>query len=68
MIGHFTDQAKVMGNEQHGHSASLAQFSQQHHDLTLYSDIQRCGGFVCNQQLWLTSQGHGNHDALLLSA
>ena len=43
---------------------ALLQVAEQLEDLSLDGDVERGGGLVCDKQLGLTGQGHGNHDAL----
>ena len=61
-------QAHVVGDENHGEAALLAQALDELEYLRLDRDVDRSGGFVGDEQLRLAGQRHGNHDALAHSA
>src|SRR5215204_887446 len=49
------------------HAQFVAQVHQQIQDLRLDGDIQRCGGFVGDEQLGPAGERHGDHHALTLA-
>ena len=57
-----------MGDEQHRHAHLALQLLQQFEDLRLNRDVERCGGLVCNQQVGLVGERHGDHHALALTS
>ena len=67
-VGDFPDDAKIVGDEQHRHAALALKLLQQQKDFGLDRDIQSGGRFVGDQQIRLICQGHGDHDALALTA
>ena len=66
-VGKVAYQVQVMRDEQHRHAVSLLQRRQQLQNLDAQTDIQRCSGFVGQQQAWLAGQRHGDHRALPLT-
>ena len=62
------DDAEIVRDEQDGHVALGGQFVHHAEDTALGGDVKRGGGFVGNQEARLGGQGHGEHDALALSA
>jgi hypothetical protein len=64
-LGHHP---QVMGDEEHRQPGLRLQPLEQAQHLGLNGDVQGRGGLVGDQQLRITGQGHGNHDALLHTA
>ena len=67
-VGDFGDHSKVVGDEQHSHAVFFLQIANQFEDVFLDGDVQSGGGFVGDEEFRVTAHGHGNHDALFLSA
>ena len=67
-LGVLGNHTQVVRDQQQRHAAFFHQAGDQVEDLRLQGDVQRGGGFVSNQQIGLTSQGHGDGDALALTA
>ena len=67
-VGEAAHHIQVVGDEQNRHAVLLLQAVEQIENLLAQRNIQRSGGLVCQQQLWLSGQGHGDHGALALSA
>jgi hypothetical protein len=53
MAPHYVE---VVGDQQNRHAQLLLQAGEQFQDLFLNSDIERGGGLVGDQQLWLIGQ------------
>ena len=68
LVGHFGDDAKIVGDQDDRHAGFLLQFAQQVEDLRLHRDIERGGGFVGDQQVGRAGQRHGDHHALAHAA
>ena len=66
-VSHVSHHAQVMRDQQQAQLALALQVFEQIQHLLLDGHIQGRGGFVCNQKLGFSGQGHGNHDALLLA-
>ena len=64
---HVLDHSQVVRDEEHRHAALRLQIFQQLQHLSLQSHVQGRRGLICDQQVGLAHQGHGNHDALQLS-
>ena len=60
--------AQVVRDEQETHGQFPTQLVQQLQDARLHADIQRRGRLVGDQQPGLAGDGHGDHDALALTA
>ena len=67
-IGNRANNAEVMRNKQHRHAAAVLNVFEEAQNLRLYGDIQRSGGFVGDQKVWLIGERHGNHYPLALAA
>ena len=67
-IAGFRHDAQVVGNQQHRRIVFLFQAIDHFKDLGLHRYIQRCGGLVGNQKLWIAGQRNGNHHPLLHAA
>ncbi len=67
-VGDAVDHGEVVGDEQEGHAALLAQVHQQVEHLRLHGKIKRRDGLVGDHQLRFGDQGAGNGDALALAA
>ena len=59
---------KVMRDQQHRHAKPLLERGEQIQNLRLDRHIQRRGGFIGNQQLWVIGECSCNHHALALPA
>ena len=55
---------QVMADELDGHTDAVLQLQHQLQNLGLYGHVQRCCGFVSNQQAGPAGQRHSNHCAL----
>ncbi|MNI09260.1 hypothetical protein D3C73_623240 [compost metagenome] len=64
IIGHFSNNSQIMGNQQNGHSAAFFKFPQHIENLGLDGHIQRGSRLIGNQQLRVAGNGNGNHDPL----
>ena len=67
-VAGFQDQPKIMADEQHGGAVFPAQILDQIDHCRLDRHIQRRGRFIEDQERGFRHQGHGDDDALLLSA
>ena len=56
-----------MGNEDDADAVFLLQRAQQVEDGLLYGDVEGCGGFVGDEDIWVVDESHRNHHALLLA-
>ena len=63
-----TNDAEIVGNEQHAHAEPRADFREQRKDLRLHGDVERRGRLVRDQQIGLVGQRHRDHDPLTLAA
>ena len=68
LVADLGDHAKVMGDEDNGHSQFIFQFFQKFYNLCLDRHIQGRGRLVRNQKLRITGECHGNHDPLTHAA
>ncbi len=68
MVGIAPHDGQVMGNQQDGHPQFFLKAPEQFQYLLLDGDIKGCCGLVCDQQVRLVGQGHGDHHPLLLAA
>ena len=64
VVGHFGDDAEVVGDEYDGHASILLEFPEQVEDLGLDGDVEGGGGFVGDEKLGIAGEGHCDHDAL----
>ncbi len=67
-VGHLADDGEVVAGEDHGESGFALEGLEQIEHLGLDGYVEGGGGFVGDEQLWLVDQGHGDEDALALSA
>ena len=67
-MGHFRDDAEVVGDEEDGQAEIGLQFQQQVDDLRLEADVQRGGRFVGDEQGGPAGDGLGDGDALAQAA
>ena len=67
-VGDAPDDAEVVGDEQDRHAEPRLQLLQQHQDLRLHGDVERCGRLVGDQQVGLVGERHRDHHALALAA
>ena len=63
-VGHFCDDAHIVGDEKDGRAEVGAKLPHQLEDLSLDGDIQRRGRLVGDQHLWPARQRHRDHNAL----
>ena len=68
LVGHFGNDAQVVGDDDNGHMELFLQVLQKLQDLGLDGHIQGRSGLVGNQQLRISGQGHGDHDPLAHTA
>ena len=68
LVGDFRDHAEVVGDEDDGHAAGVAELAEDFQDLRLDGNVERGRGFIGDEQLRIAREGHRDHDALLLSA
>ncbi|MCU1283930.1 MAG: hypothetical protein JWO13_280 [Acidobacteriales bacterium] len=63
-FGDARDDAEVMRDEEHGQAESLAEVVEEIENLCLDGDVERCGGFVGDEELRAVDEHHCDHDAL----
>jgi len=63
-VAQLGDQREVVGDEEHGHAALVAQLPQQLDDFRLDGDVERGRGLVGHEQLRVARHGDGDHDPL----
>ena len=68
LVGELTHDVQVVGDEQYRHAPRLLEVSHKLEDLLLDGHVQGRGGLVCDEELGLAGDGHGDHHALLLAA
>ena len=68
VIRDLTDDGQIVRDEEHGEGVSEAKFAQQREDLRLDGDVERGGGFVCDEELRAVDEGHRDEDALALAS
>ena len=68
LLAHLGHNAQVMGDHDDGHAQLVAQVVHQLQDLCLDRHVQRGGRLVGDQQLRLTGQRNGDHNALAHTA
>src|SRR5690606_9166589 len=64
IVGATGNHSQIVADQHHAHLTLFLQRGQQIQNLLLYSYIQSCCGFVCNQQLRIAGQRNGNHHTL----
>ena len=62
------DDAEIVRDQDHRHAALLDEIGDEVEDLALDGDVQRGGRLICDQQVRLAGECHGNRDALALAA
>jgi hypothetical protein len=62
------DDGEIVGDEEHGEAEALAEIGEEVEDLRLDGDVEGGGGLVGNEQAGAIDDGHGDEDALALSA
>ena len=67
-MGHASDDAQVMRDQQQRQAQFVLQGLQQTQDLRLHGDIERGGRFVGDQQFRIAHQRHRDHHALTQAA
>ena len=67
-VGDATDDAEIVGDEQHAHPEPRANVGEQRQDLRLHGDVERRGRLVGDQQIRLVGERHRDHHALPLPA
>ena len=67
-IARFHNDPQIMGNQEHCRVKFLFQPIDHLKDLRLNRYIQRRGGLIGNQKLWIAGQCNGNHHPLLHAA
>ncbi len=66
ILRHFTDDAKIMGDQQDCHAETLLQVRQKFQNLRLNGHVESGCRLVRDQQLRLIGERHGDHDPLSL--
>ena len=65
----LTDDAQIVGNEDHRHAQPLAANSARRLQyLRLSGNVERCRGFICDQNVGIVGKSHCNHDPLALAS
>ena len=67
-VGDLGDERQVVAHEHHGEAELVLQLVQQVDDLLLHRYVKSGGGLVCDDQLRVARQGHGDEHALALAA
>ncbi len=67
-VGHFPDDAEVVGDEEERHPEPVAQVAQQAQDLGLDGDVEGGGRLVGDEEVGLVGERHRDHHALALAA
>jgi hypothetical protein len=67
-VGNLGDDGEIVGDEEHGQAVAVAEVGEEGEDLGLDGDVEGGGGLVCNEQAGAVDDGHGDEDALALSA
>ena len=68
LVAQAGNQTQIVGDHQDTGPKIVLQLTQEAYDLGLYRHIKGGCGFVRNQQVGLTQQGHRDHDALTHAA
>ena len=63
-VGDAGHDAQVVRNEEQRHAELLLKVGKQFEDLCLHRHVERSGRFVSDEQVGLSGQRHGDHDAL----
>lgn len=63
-VAQARDHTEVMSDEDHGHVELLLEAFDQFENLCLHGDVEGRGRLICNQELRLCDESHGNHDTL----
>jgi len=64
IVGKFRDHPQIMGDERDGHSVLSLQRVQQIENLGLRRDIERCRGFIGNENARVACKSHRDHGTL----
>lgn len=67
-VGDLADDGEVVGDEEHGEVMSAAEVVKEGEDLRLDGDVEGGSGLVGNEETGPVDEGHGNEDALALTA
>ena len=67
-VGHFSNDAEIVRDQQHRHAEFGLQLLQKLQDLRLYRDVERCRRFVGDQEFRFVGERQCNHHALTLAA
>ena len=67
-VGHLGHEGEVVGDEHHREAEFVAQLVEQFDDLLLNGDVEGGGGLVCDDELGVAGQRHGDEDALALAS
>ncbi len=67
-VGHTRNHTEIVGYLQDGHSSFFLKLSKKVEYLSLNGHIQGSGRFVCNNQIRVAGESHGDHDPLALPA
>ena len=67
-VGDLRDHRKIVAHQEHAGAARAHQFLEQPQNIRLRADIERGGGLIGDDQRRRQDHGHGNGDALPLSA
>src|SRR6516162_8261227 len=65
-IADLVSRAEVMRGEEDGYAMFFREPPEQLENLRLDRDVERGGGFIGNDELWLRQQGKRNHEPLSL--
>jgi hypothetical protein len=63
-VRHLGNDTQVVADHDDGHALIGLEFSHEIHDLSLDGHVKGCSRLVCNDQLRLAAQRHGDHDTL----
>ena len=63
-VGDFGDHAQVVGDPDDRHAALVLESLHELDDLVLHGDVERRCGLVCDQQLRVACERHGDHGSL----
>ena len=67
-VGNLGDDGQVVRDEEHGQVMDAAYLFEEIEDLSLDRDVESGGGFVRDEELRAVDEGHGDEDALALTA
>jgi hypothetical protein len=68
VVANLVGGAEVVRRQQHRDTAVLYERSQQLQDLCLDGDVESSSRLVCDDEVGVGEQGHGDHQALSLAA